>query len=58
MSGLKDNHRRGKVGDFLDDEICPGAALSFVPAYFILRAALQKLHNLGPIRIVAGQATN
>lgn len=38
LSGLKDNHRRGKVGDFLDAKILPDAQLSFVSAYFTLHA--------------------
>jgi SNF2 family DNA or RNA helicase len=38
ISGLRDNHRRGKVGDFLDAKICDSAKLSFVSAYFTLHA--------------------
>ena len=37
-SGLKDNHSRGKVGDFLKDKLRPGAELSFVSAYFTIYA--------------------
>jgi hypothetical protein len=38
VSGLKDNHRRGKVGEFLDAKIDPGAQLSVVSACFTLHA--------------------
>ena len=52
ISGLKDNHRRGKVGDFLDAKIEPDSQLSFVSAYFTLhayhslRAALERAQSL------------
>ena len=51
-SGLKDNHRRGKVGKFLDARIDAGSLLSFVSAYFTLHAyhalrdALERAHSL------------
>lgn len=37
-SGLRDNHSRGRAGDFLRENITPGAALSFVSAYFTVHA--------------------
>ena len=37
-SGLRDNHSRGKAGDFLCENITPGSALSFVSAYFTVHA--------------------
>ncbi len=37
-SGLRDNHSRGKAGDFLSEHITPGSALSFVSAYFTVHA--------------------
>ncbi len=52
ISGLRDNHQRGKVGKFLDDKICAGAELSFVSAYFTLhayhalRSALERAQSL------------
>lgn len=52
ISGLKDNHRRGKVGEFLDAQIEAGSLLSFVSAYFTLHAyhalrdALERAHSL------------
>jgi Helicase conserved C-terminal domain/PLD-like domain/SNF2-related domain len=38
ITRLKDNHRRGKVGEFLDAKIESGSLLSFVSAYFTLHA--------------------
>lgn len=32
LTGLRDNHGRGKAGDFLKEKIAPGSALSFVSA--------------------------
>ena len=52
ITGLKDNHRRGKVGEFLDAKIEAGSLLSFVSAYFTLHAyhalrdALERAHSL------------
>ena len=37
-SGILDNHRRGRVGDFLREKICAGSELSFVSAYFTIYA--------------------
>ena len=37
-SGIRDNHQRGKIGDFLRGKIAPGADLSFVSAYFTIYA--------------------
>jgi hypothetical protein len=34
LSGIRDNHKRGLVGDFLRKKIKPGSKLSFVSAYF------------------------
>ena len=58
ISGLKDNHRRGKVGDFLDDKICTGAELSFVSAYFTLHtyhALRDALERAGSLRFLFGE---
>ncbi len=38
MSGIRDNHRRGTVGDFLKSKIQNGASLSIVSAYFTIYA--------------------
>ncbi len=37
-SGIRDNHRRGAVGDFLKGRIRPGSQLSVVSAYFTIYA--------------------
>jgi superfamily II DNA/RNA helicase len=37
-SGLRDNHGRGKAGDFLKNSILEGCDLSFVSAYFTVHA--------------------
>ena len=37
-SGIRDNHRRGAVADFLRSRIQPGARLSVVSAYFTIYA--------------------
>jgi SNF2 family DNA or RNA helicase len=37
-SGIRDNHDRGSVGDFLEDKIKEGSTLSFVSAYFTIYA--------------------
>ena len=33
LTGLRDNHSRGKAGEFLMEKITPGSALSFVSAF-------------------------
>jgi hypothetical protein len=51
-TSLKDNRRRGNVGEFLDTSIENGSRLSFVSAYFTLHAyhalrdALERAHSL------------
>ena len=45
-SGLRDNHSRGKAGDFLSENITPGSALSFVSAYFTVHAYQALRHEL------------
>lgn len=50
LSGIRDNHTRGKVADFLKEKIVPGSALSIVSAYFTVHAydALREaLENAG-----------
>lgn len=37
-SGIRDNYRRGKVGDFLKAKITSGSKLSIVSAYFTIHA--------------------
>lgn len=38
VSGIRDNHTRGSIGDFLKSKIVPGSKLSFVSAYFTIYA--------------------
>jgi len=51
-SGIRDNHRRGVVADFLKSKILPGSRLSVVSAYFTiyaydeLRAHLDEIEHL------------
>jgi len=37
-SGIRDNHHRGSIGDFLKEKILQGSDLSFVSAYFTIYA--------------------
>lgn len=36
-SGIRDNHRRGSIGEFLKEKILEGSDLSFVSAYFTIQ---------------------
>ncbi|HUX67402.1 MAG TPA: helicase-related protein [Terriglobales bacterium] len=38
FDGIRDNHSRGTVADFLRDRVLPGSALSIVSAYFTIHA--------------------
>lgn len=38
LSGIRDNHTRGTVGDFLKEKINSGSKLSVVSAYFTIYA--------------------
>lgn len=38
LHGIKDNHRRGRVADFLSARIAQGSRLSVVSAYFTIYA--------------------
>ena len=58
LSGLRDNHSRGKAGDFLRDAIAPDSELSIVSAYFTVHAygALQsKLECARKLRFLFGE---
>jgi hypothetical protein len=57
-SGIRDNYRRGTVGDFLRAKIRPGAALSIVSAYFTIYAfdALRdQLTEIDRLRFLFGE---
>jgi SNF2 family DNA or RNA helicase len=51
-SGLRDNHNRGTVAEFLGEKVCEGSALSIVSAYFTIyaydamKAALNEIEHL------------
>jgi|GEM_PF-2096812 len=57
-SGLRDNHSRGKAGDFLRENIVSGSELSFVSAYFTVHAyqALRdELESASKLRFLFGE---
>jgi hypothetical protein len=57
-SGIRDNHHRGTVGDFLKEKIQDGSALSIVSAYFTIYAyeALKKqLSGIENLRFLFGE---
>jgi SNF2 family DNA or RNA helicase len=58
-SGIRDNHGRGTVADFLRKHLVPGAHLDFVTAYFTVFAydkLRAHLDDLGRIRMLFGEA--
>jgi hypothetical protein len=58
-SGIRDNHSRGSVGDFLRQQLKPGADLDLVTAYFTIFAydkLRTELNQLGRIRLLFGEA--
>ncbi|SDY33011.1 SNF2 family N-terminal domain-containing protein [Allochromatium warmingii] len=48
-SGIRDNHSRGRVADFLNDTIAAGSRLSIVSAYFTIYAYEALAHQLDSI---------
>jgi hypothetical protein len=57
-SGIRDNYRRGTVGDFLKDKIPAGSLLSIVSAYFTIYAfeALKtQLSSIAGLRFLFGE---
>ena len=58
MSGIRDNHHRGTVGEFLESKIQNGSSLSIVSAYFTIYAfdALKKsLSGIDELRFLFGE---
>ena len=58
MSGIRDNHHRGTVGEFLESKIQNGSSLSIVSAYFTIYAfdALKKsLNGIDELRFLFGE---
>ena len=57
-SGIRDNHDRGTVGDFLREKIRPGSALSVVSAYFTIyafEALKEHLVSIESMRFLFGE---
>lgn len=60
QSGIRDNHRRGAVGDFLKEKIKTGSELSIVSAYFTIyafEALKNQLWNIRELRFLFGEPT-
>jgi len=57
-SGIRDNHFRGKVSDFLKDKVSKDSALSIVSAYFTIyayQALSERLNTIGNLRFLFGE---
>ena len=57
-SGIRDNHHRGSIGEFLKEKILRGSDLSFVSAYFTIYAydALKdQLDQINHLRFLFGE---
>jgi phosphatidylserine/phosphatidylglycerophosphate/cardiolipin synthase-like enzyme len=57
-SGIRDNYKRGSVGDFLKEKITEGSALSIVSAYFTIyayEAMKDKLGMIDHLRFLFGE---
>jgi len=57
-SGIRDNYRRGTVGDFLKDKIRSGSSLSVVSAYFTIyafEALKEQLKTIADLRFLFGE---
>jgi SNF2 family DNA or RNA helicase len=60
MSGIRDNHDFGKVGDFLKEKIQPNAQLRFVSAYFSIfgfEALKAELLPIDKLQFLFGEPT-
>ena len=58
LSGIRDNHKRGKVGEFLLEKIQTGSKLSFVSAYFTIyayEAMRETLESVDSVRFLFGE---
>ena len=56
--GIKDNHSRAKVADFLTAKLADGSHLSIVSAYFTIyayEALSQQLDNVDSLRFLFGE---
>ena len=57
-SGIRDNHNRGKIGDFLREKIQHGSQLSFVSAYFTIyayHALKDELNKINGLNFLFGE---
>jgi hypothetical protein len=57
-SSIRDNHKRGRVGDFLKDSIAPSSDLSVVSAYFTIYAYKElkaKLDSINSLNFLFGE---
>jgi superfamily II DNA or RNA helicase len=57
-SGIRDNHSRGTVGDFLQSKIQSGSKLAIVSAYFTIyafEALKQELQSIDELRFLFGE---
>ena len=57
-SGIRDNHRRGSVGDFLKTNITSDSMLSVVSAYFTIHAYVElktQLDQIAHMRFLFGE---
>ena len=58
QNGIKDNHTRGKVADFLGARLAEGSRLSVVSAYFTIyayEALSEELERIGSLRFLYGE---
>lgn len=58
LSGIRDNHRRGTVGSFLQENIAAGSKLAIVSAYFTIyafEALKQELSSIEELRFLFGE---
>ena len=58
ISGIRDNHHRGSIGDFLKEKILQGSDLSFVSAYFTIYAYAtlkDQLDQINHLRFLFGE---
>lgn len=57
-SGIRDNHHRGKVADFLTEKVSADSELSIVSAYFTIyayEALVEQLEKLTSLRFLFGE---
>ncbi|MBW1938671.1 MAG: ATP-dependent helicase, partial [Deltaproteobacteria bacterium] len=57
-SGIRDNHHRGTIGNFLKEKILQGSDLSFVSAYFTIyayAALKEQLDQINHLRFLFGE---